>query len=175
MAIVHHSWKSSPKAGKLFEPHPDNRLAANIYSTVIDGLLVVVSDMHPDARGFFREVAIIPDIDGVAGAPFHSTQVNHAHSEKNVLRGFHIGSWNKLVTVTSGAALCVLIDVRPASPTFLSTEYVQLGYGDQALIGSLFVPKGLANSVCVLDGPLDYIVVDKIYKQRESESLAFTL
>ncbi len=177
MVIVHHSWKSSPKAGKLFEPRPDNRLTTNIYSTAIDGLLVVVSDMHPDARGFFREVAIIPDIDGVTEAPFHSTQVNHAHSEKNVLRGFHIGSWNKLVTVTSGAALCVLIDVRPASPTFLSTEYIQLGYGDQALIGSLFIPKGLANSVCVLDGPLDYIyVVDKIYKQRsENEDLAFSL
>jgi dTDP-4-dehydrorhamnose 3,5-epimerase len=147
----------------------------NIRSTSIDGLLVIASDIHRDARGFFREAAIIPDIDGLTQDSFHITQLNHARSEKNVLRGFHIGSWNKLVTVTSGSALCVMIDVRPASPTFLKTEYIHLG--DGALIGSVFIPKGLANSVCVIDGPLDYIyAVDQVFKDRgANEDLAFSL
>jgi dTDP-4-dehydrorhamnose 3,5-epimerase len=162
---------------KIYEVSPDKRLHKNIYSTAIDGLLVMTSDVYPDARGFFREVSIIPDIEKVTGGEFRITQINHAHSEQNVIRGFHIGSWSKLVTVTSGSAFCVLVDVRPTSVTFQKTEYIQLGCGDGALVGSLFIPKGLANSVCVTGGPLDYLyAVDKVYKDRkENEDLAFSL
>jgi dTDP-4-dehydrorhamnose 3,5-epimerase-like enzyme len=56
---------------RVFEAHPGKRLDTNIYSTSIDGLLVVASDVFQDARGFFREVSVIPDIDKVTENEFH--------------------------------------------------------------------------------------------------------
>jgi dTDP-4-dehydrorhamnose 3,5-epimerase len=91
--------------------------------------------------------------------------------EKNVIRGFHAEDWNKLITVTHGVCLCVLADIRPESQTFTKTEYILLGFGDSALPGSLFITKGIANSLCVIEAPVDYIyAVDELYRTRDSKN-----
>jgi dTDP-4-dehydrorhamnose 3,5-epimerase-like enzyme len=45
------------------------------------------------------------------------------------------------------------------------------------LSGCLFIDRGIANSVCVIDGPLDYIYcVDALYQDRDrADDVAISL
>jgi dTDP-4-dehydrorhamnose 3,5-epimerase len=155
----------------LYTVDEKNKVSDRIYKTSIPGLYYISTFLHADERGFYREEALIPDLEDVIGSKFVIKQLNHARSVKNVIRGFHAEDWNKLVTVTHGVSLCVLADIRPESETFTKTEYILLGFGDNALPGSLFITKGIANSLCVVEAPVDYIyAVDELYRTRDSEN-----
>lgn len=148
-----------------------NKLTERIYSTAIPGLLYIDSPLNADNRGFYREFALIPDLEQVLGINFQVKQLNHANSKKNVVRGMHAEDWNKLVTVTHGACLCVLADIRPDSPSFLKKEYFLLGQGENTLPGSLFITKGIANSMCIIDAPVEYVyAVDELYRERDTSN-----
>lgn len=152
----------------LYKPTEENKIGDRIHSSSISGLFFIETPLSSDERGFFREAAILPDLQGVLPFPFVIRQINHANSQKNVIRGMHAEDWNKLVTVTHGTALCVLSDIRPTSPTFLKSEYFFLGFSPEAAPGSLFITKGIANSVCAIDAPVEYLYfVDEIYKDRD--------
>lgn len=154
----------------LYAVKEENKAGERIYKTTIDGLFYVSTTVFPDDRGFYREIAIVPDLKGVLDFEFSVKQLNHSHSKKNVIRGIHAESWNKLITVTSGLCLCVYTDIREDSPTFLKKEYVLLGHENkQALPGSVFVTQGIGNSFLVLEGPSDYIyAVDALYRERDT-------
>ncbi len=140
----------------------------SIYKTGIEGLLYIDRKLLGDDRGFFSEVAHIPSIQKVTGTDFSIKQINHARSEKDVVRGIHAEDWNKFIFITSGKAFCAIADLRPDSPTFKKTETFVLGFDEGSLHGGLFVPRGLGNSVAVLEGPLEYIYfVDKLYSERD--------
>lgn len=155
----------------LYTVDQKNLVGENIYKTAIPGLYYVQSPLHEDNRGFYREAAILPDLEQVIGSPFIVKQVNHANSKKNVIRGLHAEDWNKLVTITHGTCLCVLADIRPQSPTFSKKEYFLLGQEemDGALSGSLFISRGIANSLCVISDPVEYVyAVDALYRERDT-------
>lgn len=155
----------------LYTVDEANKIGERIYKTQIPGLYYIDTKVFSDNRGFYREIAVVPDIEKVTGEVFNTRQLNHSHSNKNVVRGMHAEDWNKLVTVTSGVCLCVLADIRPDSETFGKTEYVVLGFGEKALPGALFVTKGLANSMCIIDGPVDYVyAVDALYRERDTSN-----
>ncbi|QQS43800.1 dTDP-4-dehydrorhamnose 3,5-epimerase family protein [Candidatus Roizmanbacteria bacterium] len=140
----------------------------SIYKTGIEGLLYIDRKLLGDDRGFFSEVAHVPSIQKVTGTDFSIKQINHARSEKNVVRGIHAEDWNKCIFLASGKAFCAVVDLRTESPTFKKVETFILGFDEESLHGGLFVPKGLGNSVVVLEGPLDYIYfVDKLYSERD--------
>lgn len=150
-----------------FTPSPKNRVADHIYQTPINGVYFIEHAIHQDNRGFFAELSLIPDLNQVLEHKFVIKQVNLARSEVNVARGFHYEDWNKLVTILHGQAFCALVDVRPDSTTFGHSHACLLGEGDQALRGNLYIPQGVANSYCVVKGPLDYLYgVDKLYRDR---------
>lgn len=150
-----------------YSPESARSLNETIFSTRIDGLLYIKRPTFRDERGFFHEVANIQDIEDFSVVTdFKVAQVNHAHSEPRVIRGIHAEGWNKIITVTSGTALCVIVDVRPDSSTFKEKVYFELDGRDPA---SLFIPIGVGNSFCVLsDVPLEYIyAVDRPYAERD--------
>ena len=152
----------------LYKVNEKNKVEDRIYKTSINYLYYISTIVHEDNRGFYREVALIPDIEKVIGKPFSIKQLNHANSVKNVIRGMHAEDWNKLVTVTHGVCLCVLADIRPNSPTFLKKEYTLLGFGENALPGSIFITKGIANSMFIVEEPVEYIyAVDELYRDRD--------
>lgn len=152
----------------LYGVDEKNKVEDRIYTTSIPGLLYVDTVVHGDNRGFYREIAIVPDLEKVLGFDFHIKQLNHADSQKNVIRGMHGEDWNKLVTVTNGRCLCVLADIRPDSPTFLKIEYFLLGFGENAIPGSFFITKGIANSMFIVEDPVEYIyAVDELYRDRD--------
>ena len=148
-----------------------------MFKTAIDGLFFVEKSFHEDERGFFSEIGRIPEIEVVTGQPFVIKQINHARSNKNVVRGIHAEGWNKFIFVTQGKSFCALADLRPESSTFKSVQTFVLGFGEGALSGSLYVPMGVGNSYAVLDGPMDYVYfVDRLYADRnKSGDMAISL
>lgn len=153
----------------LYTVDEQNKVGERLYKTKLAGLFYVDTVVHTDNRGFYREVAIVPDLEKVIGFNFPIKQLNHSNSNENVVRGIHAEDWNKLITVTNGVCLCVLCDIRPDSPTFLQKEYFLLGYGDgNPLPGAIFVTKGIGNSFLTLKGPSSYMyAVDALYRERD--------
>lgn len=154
---------------QLYQTKEGNKIEDRVYRTLISGLFYIDTTVHSDERGFYREIAVIPDLDKARGEKFNTKQLNHSNSNKNVIRGIHAENWNKLITVTHGVCLCVLSDIRPNSPTFLHKEYFLLGYGqNNPLPGSIFVTNGIGNAFITIEGPSEYIyAVDELYRERD--------
>lgn len=151
-----------------FKPTPELLVKDNVYKTKINGLFFLSFNFFPDERGFFAEIGHTHKIEALIGQPFKVAQINHSRSLTNVVRGMHAEGWNKLTTVVNGIAFSALADVRPDSPTFGQVETFEFGPDNNGLKGSLFITKGIANSVCVLKGPVDYIYcIDKLYQDRD--------
>ncbi|MEI6532969.1 MAG: dTDP-4-dehydrorhamnose 3,5-epimerase family protein [Candidatus Roizmanbacteria bacterium] len=154
---------------KIYIPTSDKLIGNNIYKTSIEGLYYIPIQSHQDDRGFFRTISLIPDLNTTLNIHFTVKQINHARSNQNVTRGIHAENWNKLVTIISGKALCILADVRPHSPTYKNVEYFKLGIGNDVDQASLFITKNIGNSVSVLEGPVDYLyAVDQLYSERDT-------
>ena len=93
----------------------------DVHETDIDGVLRFVPQPHRDARGLFTRTfdAAIGARHKVVFGP--GSQDSQSRSEPGVLRGLHgrLGDGeSKLVRVSAGAVLDVVVDARPTSPTF---------------------------------------------------------
>lgn len=151
-----------------YSPTPENLLSNGIYKTPLQGLFFISYQPRHDERGFYAELARLPEIEAIIGQSFIIKQVNLSYSFQNVIRGFHAESWNKLISIMIGTAFCTWVDARPESPTFGEALTMTMGDGESATRGSMFVSKGIANSFCVLEGPLSYAyAVDALYKDRD--------
>jgi dTDP-4-dehydrorhamnose 3,5-epimerase len=152
-----------------YTPTSKLQVSENFYKTSLPGLFYFKAPKFNDERGFFSEIIKLPELEKVIGQSFAPQQINLARSEENVVRGMHAEGWNKLVFVNSGLAFCAIADVKPNSPTYKQSEYFQLGYDNEKEFGQgLFISQGLANSVAVLKGPLNYIyIIDKLYADRD--------
>jgi dTDP-4-dehydrorhamnose 3,5-epimerase len=109
----------------------------------ISGLLLVVSDIYRDSRGFLYE-RYNEETSKKLKTSF--VQQNISVSQKSVLRGMH---WQysphaqgKLVTCLSGAIYDVAVDLRVKSSTFGSYFAIRLD-GKQGT--SLWIPSGFAH------------------------------
>jgi dTDP-4-dehydrorhamnose 3,5-epimerase len=152
----------------LYQPKPELQLAPHVFKTSITGLLYIEHRQTTDQRGFFSEIALIPDLDPCLDKPFVIRQVNQARSNQNVIRGLHAEQWRKLVWVPHGTVFSALVDIRPDSSTYKSVETFMLGEGDNFLSGCLYIDCGIANSVCVVAAPVDYVYcVDALYRERD--------
>ncbi len=100
----------------------------NIIPTKIEGVFILETNVFQDDRGIF-----VKTFNKVAFAE-HNLSVDftesfYSISNKNVIRGMHIQvppkDHSKLVYVTSGKVIDVVLDIRVGSPTygqFISTE-----------------------------------------------------
>ena len=153
---------------KLYEPTKELELAEGVFKTSIKGLWYVERKQFEDERGYFAEVGHTHKLENLSGEEFKVKQINHSQSKQNVVRGMHAEDWKKLIFVTTGVSFSAMADVRPESDTFKQVVNFKLGFGEGALKGGLFISPGIANSVCVLKGPVEYIyLVDKLYKDRD--------
>lgn len=143
-----------------------------ITKTSIPGLLVIERPMYPDERGFFREVFRLKELVEAIGEKFNIVQANHSYSLPRVIRALHAENWNKLVYPITGKAFTAVVDIRPDSETFGKHEVFTF---DDDSRRALFIPKGLANSICVLgDSPVDYLyLVDAYYKGDDTRAIAW--
>ncbi|MEO5873745.1 MAG: dTDP-4-dehydrorhamnose 3,5-epimerase family protein [Streptosporangiaceae bacterium] len=109
----------------------------------IEGVLLFVPVPHRDERGLFTRTfdAAIAREHGLDPAAF--VQDSQSRSRQGVLRGLHGRGGRgeaKLVRCARGAVLDVLVDARPASPTFGRSTSVRL---DDETFTLLYVPPGL--------------------------------
>ncbi len=155
----------------LYQPDTNKQVEDRIFKTAINGLWYIAHKKVGDNRGFFAELSLIPDLEKTIGFPFSIRQINLARSETKVTRGIHCENWNKLVTVVRGSCFCAIADINPQSSSYKEVETFMLGDGDNDLSGSLFITKGLGNSLSVVSGPVDYLyAVDALYRERDTSN-----
>lgn len=143
-----------------------------VKKTSIEGLLVLERPVFEDERGFFKEVFHKDEIEKLAEIEFNAVQMNHSRSKPGVLRGLHAEKWNKIVYPMTGEAFVAIVDIRPDSPSFGKFEAFELG--EKNRIG-LFIPNGLANSLCVTsETELNYLyLVDAYYDGSDTRAIAW--
>lgn len=143
-----------------------------VKKTSIEGLLVLDRPIFEDERGFFREIFHLDDLEKVSGINFKGVQMNHSHSKSKVIRGIHAERWNKIIYPLNGEVFVAIVDIRVDSPTFAKVETFLINYENR--IG-LFIPNGLANSLCVIsEVAVDYIyLVDSYYDGLDTRAIAW--
>lgn len=143
-----------------------------IKTTSIPGLLILDRPVFTDERGFFRELFHKDELEKIIGGKFDPIQMNHSRSLPGVIRGIHAEKWNKIVYPVSGEIFIAIVDLRPDLPTFARVETFNIG--DDSRIG-LFIPNGLANSLCVAGSePVDYIyLVDTYWDGKDTRAITW--
>lgn len=117
--------------------------------TGLEGLLLVESIVHRDARGAFLELFNERDA-GAAGLPTRFVQDNASHSTQGTLRGLHFQrephAQGKLVRALQGSVYDVAVDLRPGSATRGRWFGVELSAENGR---ALYVPPGFAHGFLV--------------------------
>jgi dTDP-4-dehydrorhamnose 3,5-epimerase len=140
----------------------------------ISGALQFQPEPHVDERGFFSRTfdADVVRAAGIDPAAFAQDSVSR--SVKGVIRGMHLRSGlgeSKLVRCSYGAVFDVVVDLRPASPTFGNWESFELRDSEQA---TLYVPAGCAHGFQALTDPADVSYrIDRPHDPSEDVSIAF--
>lgn len=134
-------------------------------ATGMPGLLLYSPKVFGDDRGFFYE-SYNQALCQAQGLECRFVQDNHAFSrEKGVLRGLHFQlpprSQTKLVRVTRGEVLDVVVDLRKGSPTFGQWKSFVLS---EANFLQLLVPQGFAHGYLTLTPDAEFLYkVDDYY------------
>jgi len=136
--------------------------------------LIVEPVVHRDERGFFLE-AFREENFSRFGVDFHCVQANQSYSvQKGVLRGFHFQAppkaQAKLVWVTRGEVLDVVIDLRKSSPTFGRHYSAHLSATN---FRRFFVPKGFAHAYFTLTPESEFNYMVDEYYSPETEGGVF--
>ena len=140
----------------------------------ISGVWVIQPKRFGDKRGYFCEVYKQGEFEAHVG-PVDFVQDNESLSSKGVLRGLHFqrGEWSqaKLVRVSLGAVLDVVVDLRHGSPTWGKSVTVELS-ADNAR--QMFIPRGFAHGFLVLSDVAQFqYKVDNLYAPQSEATLRF--
>lgn len=111
----------------------------------ISGVYIITSDHFTDNRGSLTKT-FTNQAFAEKGLPTDFPESFFSVSKKNVIRGMHFQTsptvCGKLVYVTSGAILDVVLDIRPDSPTYGQYVKVELTKENHKTI---FIPEGCAH------------------------------
>ena len=116
-----------------------------LLKTKIKGLKIIKSKIFKDKRGFLRETYRKRLLNKIE-FPFDVM----SFSKKNVLRGLHFQSKNsqaKIITVTNGKIMDVVVDLRKNSPTFGKYFSIIISYESDF---SFYIPKNFAHGFLCL-------------------------
>jgi dTDP-4-dehydrorhamnose 3,5-epimerase len=140
----------------------------------IAGALLFKPSPYVDERGFFCRTF---DVDVVRAAgidPAAFVQDSISRSAGGVVRGMHVrkgAGEAKLVRCSYGAVFDVIVDLRPASPTYRNLATFELR-GDEQV--SLYVPAGCAHGFQARTDPADVSYrIDRAHDPAEDVSIAF--
>jgi dTDP-4-dehydrorhamnose 3,5-epimerase len=125
-----------------------------VIATELAGLVVLEPQVHGDERGFLVETYQREEMEA-AGIRDEFLLDVQSRSGLGTIRGLHFqvgGGQAKLVRVSQGTILDVVVDVRRSSPTFGRHQAVEL---DDVLHRQLYVPVGFAHGFCVTSDVAD--------------------
>lgn len=146
----------------------------NFIEKDIKGVYVIEPVRHGDARGYFCEVWKQDEFErNIPGVTF--IQDNESVSTYGVLRGLHFqeGEWSqaKLVRVSRGSVLDVVVDLRGDSPTFGKYLMIELSEENGR---QLFIPRGFAHGFVVLSEIAQFqYKVDNVYAPQAEKTLRY--
>ncbi len=140
----------------------------------IAGALLFRPTPHVDERGFFCRTFDV-EVTRAAGIdPTAFAQDSLSRSVRGVVRGLHVRRGDgeaKLVRCSYGAIFDVVVDLRPASPTYRNWESFELRDDEQV---SLYVPVGCAHGFQALTDLADVSYrIDRPHDPNEDVSIAF--
>lgn len=119
--------------------------------TPLSSVMEITPETFSDSRGFFMETFNAREFKK-AGIDHVFVQDNQSVSKKGVLRGMHYQTGStaqgKLVRVTQGSVLDVVVDVRPESQSFGKWHGVVLSKENMKM---LWVPPGFAHGFLSLE------------------------
>lgn len=129
----------------------------------IPGAWEILPAQRTDDRGIFLEWYRYDKLTEAVGHPLDLRQANTSVSKRGVVRGIHFADvprgQAKYVTVTHGAALDYVVDIRVGSPTFGQWDSVLLDTVDHRAI---YISEGLGHAFVALtdDATVSYLVSD---------------
>lgn len=131
----------------------------------IAGAFEITPRQFPDDRGAFWEWYRFDALAEAVGHPLDLRQANGSVSKRGVVRGIHFAdvppSQAKYVTVTSGAVIDYIIDIRVGSPTFGRWEAVRLDTVDRRAV---YIGEGLGHAfVSLEDGSTVTYLVSEVF------------
>jgi dTDP-4-dehydrorhamnose 3,5-epimerase len=136
----------------------------------VPGAFEVTPRQFPDDRGAFWEWYRFDLLAEAVGHPLDLRQGNASVSRKGVVRGIHFADvppgQAKYVTVTHGAVIDFVIDIRAGSPTFGHWDSVVLDTVDRR---ALYLGEGLGHCFVSLadDTAVTYLVSETYAPGRE--------
>jgi dTDP-4-dehydrorhamnose 3,5-epimerase len=141
-----------------------------VTETALKGAFVIDIERRGDERGYFARVWCAREFEQ-HGLDTRLVQCNVAYNHrKGILRGMHYQQQPhaevKLVRCTRGAVYDVIVDMRPASDTYLGWTGVELSADNHRM---LYVPEGFAHGYVTLqdDSELFYQVSQFYTPQAE--------
>jgi dTDP-4-dehydrorhamnose 3,5-epimerase len=123
----------------------------------IPDVLLIEPKVFGDERGFFYESFNQRDFQRITGLDLQFVQDNHSKSAQGVLRGLHYQvqqPQGKLVRVVAGEVFDVVVDIRPASPSYGQWVGEILSAENKR---ELWVPPGLAHGFLVLSSHAEFL------------------
>lgn len=142
-----------------------------IIPTPFHGLFEIVPAVFGDDRGWFFEFYRKGNFSA-AGIEYEFVQENQSFSKKGVIRGLHFQTGQhaqaKLVSVMHGKVLDVVVDLRPASPTFGKVYYCTL---DSERHNMLMVPDGFAHGFSALEDSVFFYKCSKEFNKASEAGI----
>lgn len=140
----------------------------------IKGVWIIEPVRYGDARGYFMESFKKAEFQAHVG-DVEFVQDNESVSTRGVLRGLHFqrNEWAqaKLVRVSRGRVIDVIVDIRKDSPSFGKHLAVELS---EENCRQLFVPRGMAHGFIVLSDIAQFqYKVDNVYAPQAEATLRF--
>lgn len=146
----------------------------NFVETKIKGVFTIEANPFEDERGIFvkifnRDEFRKQSLNVTFKESFYST------SKKGVIRGMHFHlppkDHAKLIYVTSGAILDVVLDLRKGSPTFGKHASVELSAENKKMI---FIPTGCAHGFLSLkDGSCTVYLQSSTYSKKHDAGIIY--
>lgn len=137
--------------------------------TGFEGLVILEPAVNTDERGYFIEAYNKKTLKRL-GINLEFVQDNQSRSKYGVLRGLHYQNppyaQSKLVRVLEGEILDVVVDIRPASATYLKNFTVVLSDVNKKQV---LVPPGFAHGFIVLSKSADVIYKTDEYYNPDAE------
>jgi len=129
----------------------------NVIPADIPEVLILEPKVFGDERGFFYESYNERAFTEKTGISAHFVQDNHSRSAKNVVRGLHYQikqPQGKLVRVTEGEIVDVVVDIRKSSPTFGQWTATTLSADNKRV---LWIPPGFAHGFLVMSDYAEFL------------------
>ncbi len=121
-----------------------------LHKLKLDDVFLIKTSLFVDKRGSFIE-SFSEKINQSLGVNIKWIQDNESVSKKYVFRGLHFQkdeyAQSKLVRVSNGKIIDILLDLRKNSSTFMNFIKVNLNHRNLLL----YVPKGIAHGFISLD------------------------